>query len=200
VLRIAVVALSALFLTPAAYAANETASGQAQPSAYSPSKPAIKPTAKTLLQALAKAESKSDAKRLERQIKELWSQSGSPSADLLLERGETAFDDGDVDTARSILDKLTSVAPRFAEGWHQRAAVATEMEEYQDAMVSLRHVLAIEPNHFGALAELGQILEEFGDKPHALDAYRRALALNPYLEGVEERISELSRDVEGRGI
>jgi hypothetical protein len=35
---------------------------------------------------------------------------------------------------------------------------------------------------------------------HALDAYRQAKAINPFIEGVEDRIRELTKSVEGQGI
>jgi hypothetical protein len=44
------------------------------------------------------------------------------------------------------------------------------------------------------------MLEEYGDKAGALKMYRRALALDPQLEGAAKRAKELERDVEGRGI
>jgi hypothetical protein len=60
--------------------------------------------------------------------------------------------------------------------------------------------LSLQPKHFIAMAELGNIMEEFGDNDRALTAYREAFALNPFIEGLEERIRELSRTVEGQGI
>ncbi len=73
-------------------------------------------------------------------------------------------------------------------------------ENFEEAMASLRHTLALEPKHFIAMAELGSILEEFGDEERALAAYREALAVNPFIEGLEERVRELTRSVEGQGI
>ncbi|MGC1350951.1 MAG: tetratricopeptide repeat protein, partial [Xanthobacteraceae bacterium] len=47
---------------------------------------------------------------------------------------------------------------------------------------------------------LGLILQEFGDDKHALEAYRRALAINPHLEHIDEVVKTLSEKVEGRDI
>jgi len=49
------------------------------------------------------------------------------------------------------------------------------------------------------MAELGQILEEFDDKSHALEAYRQAKTLDPFIDGIEDRIRQLTRGVEGQG-
>jgi len=61
-------------------------------------------------------------------------------------------------------------------------------------------VLAREPRHFGALSGLGIILQELGDDKHALDAFRRALAIHPHLERVPDLVQKLSEKVDGRDI
>ena len=61
-------------------------------------------------------------------------------------------------------------------------------------------MLALEPRHFGALSGLGVILEEVGDEKHALDAFRRAQEVYPWLNGVAEQVKTLKEKVEGRDI
>ena len=60
------------------------------------------------------------------------------------------------------------------------------------ALADIHEVLAREPRHFGALSGLGIILQELGDEKHALDVFRRALAIHPHLE----RIPEVQKAVE----
>ena len=157
-------------------------------------------TAETLLERLKKAEDEREARGIERQIREIWMRSGSPTADILVERSGKAMEAEDLDTAEMLLAKLTELSPTFAEGWHMRAAVSVQKEDFEAAVTSLRQVLALQPKHFVALAELGGILQDFGDKEHALAAFRQAHEINPFIEGVEERIRELTRAVEGQGI
>jgi tetratricopeptide (TPR) repeat protein len=178
------------------------AADQPQPAApqrAAPQRPAP-PTVDQLLERLAKAESQREARAIERQIHDIWARSGSATADLLLERSEKALEEEDLDTAKAILDKLTQLAPKFAEGWYQKAAIAARSENFEEAVTALRQVLALQPKHFVAMAELGAILEDFGDKERALTAYRQAEELNPHIEGLSDRIRELSRAVEGQGI
>ena len=157
-------------------------------------------SADTLLAALSKAKSADDARQIEDQLERLWSRSGSPSADLLLKRGQEALAGEDLETATSVLKALTRVAPNFAEGWHARAAADLQADDYADALLSLRRTLQLEPRNFDAMVELAGILEEFNDKPHALAAYRKAVGINPFVQGAHDRIRELERDVEGQKI
>lgn len=153
-----------------------------------------------LLAKLAKAPDQRGARAIERELNARWSHSGSPSADLLLKRADQAMQAHDIETARQIAQKLTDIAPNFAEAWHRRATLATQKDDYEDALASLRHTLALQPKNFAALAELGEILEEYNDKPHALEAYRQAKALDPFLDGITDRIRDLTKAVEGQGI
>ena len=67
-------------------------------------------------------------------------------------------------------------------------------------MEDIRQVLVREPRHFGAISGLGMILQEFGDEKHALDAFRRALEINPHLSKIDEMVKTLTEKVEGRAI
>jgi Tfp pilus assembly protein PilF len=72
--------------------------------------------------------------------------------------------------------------------------------DYQRSLEDIEQVLVREPRHFGALASLGMIMQDLGDDRRALDAYRKALAVNPHLENVRERVRTLTEKVEGRDI
>jgi Flp pilus assembly protein TadD len=67
-------------------------------------------------------------------------------------------------------------------------------------MVSLQKAITLNPRHFEAMEQLGEMLEEYGDKPGALKMYRRAQALDPQLEGLQRHIDALLRTVEGQRI
>lgn len=108
--------------------------------------------------------------------------------------------DEEYDIALRILDTVVEIAPTFSEGWNQRATVHFLQRNVQDSFNDLRRVVVLEPSHFKAVNGLGLILQQMGDKKAALEAYRRALKLNPFLAGAKRSIKELERDVEGQGI
>jgi tetratricopeptide (TPR) repeat protein len=141
-----------------------------------------------------------DAKPIEGEINAIFTQSGSPSVDILMARAQAALGTGKVDIARRLIDAIVGIAPDFAEGWHRLAALQAEAKDDRGAMLSLQKTITLNPRHFTAYAELGGYLEDYGDKPGALKLYRKALALDPKMENIDKQVKSLTRDVEGQGI
>ena len=71
---------------------------------------------------------------------------------------------------------------------------------YGKSLADIQQVLLREPRHFGALAGLGMIMQDLGDDKHALDAFRRALAVHPHLEKIPDLVKKLAEKVDGRDI
>jgi len=149
---------------------------------------------------LAKAENAEEAKPIEEQILAIFRQSGSATADLLMARGTAAHESGDDKTARKLFDSLTDVAPNYAEGWHAKALLDADAGDDESAMFALQTTVTLNPREFTALDQLAQMVEGYGNKEGALKLYKRALALDPQLEGVAKHVTALEREVEGQGI
>jgi Tfp pilus assembly protein PilF len=79
-------------------------------------------------------------------------------------------------------------------------AVYYTKKDFGRALADIHEVLAREPRHFGALSGLGIILQELGDEKHALEVFRRALAIHPHLERVPDLVKKLTDKVDGRDI
>ena len=149
---------------------------------------------------LKTADSPQAAHPLEQKLHGLFRVSGSPSVDLLMTRFQAALGGADTATARKLLDAVTTVAPRFAEGWRARAQMQAAAGDDTGAMVSLQKVVTLNPRQFEAMADLADMLEQYGDKPGALKLYRQALALDPQLAAAQRREKALAKEVEGQGI
>ncbi len=164
-------------------------------------KPAPKPVTRgqleTLFENLAKAETEEDAQRFEQQILNVFTRSGSPSIDLLMSRGDTALEARDMGTAKKLYSAVNTIAPNYAEAWHRRGQLLAATGDDGGAMIAFQRAVKLNPRHFAALAELGNLLDEYGNKPAALKMLRRALALDPHLDGVDRHVRELTRAVEG---
>jgi len=154
----------------------------------------------TLFDALKIAPDADSAKAIEERIWASWMVSGSDTCNLLMGRVKAAADEKDYELAVKLLDAIIDLKPDYVEAWNRRATVYYLMKDYGHSIADIREVLSREPRHFGALSGLGLILQEIGDEKHALEAYRRALAIDPHLEHVPDVVKTLSEKVEGRDI
>lgn len=150
-----------------------------------------------LFAALQRAEG-ADAQQIAGKIISEWSKSGSPSMDLLLERGRAALDAGETGEAIGHFTALIDHAPDFAEGYNARATAYFQEGHFGPALADLRQTLALNPRHFGALTGLSVILMDVGADEAALEAWREVERLYPASPQVEAVVPQLERSVEGR--
>lgn len=140
----------------------------------------------------AKAEDEAD--EIVSGIWQLWQQSGDSRLDAAMHQAILLM--GRVPAqALAILDDIIARMPNWAEGWNKRATVLYLVGEYDRSLADIDRVLALEPRHFGALAGIGLIRIEKGEPRAALAAFRRALAVNPFLRERHGVIPELEREL-----
>jgi tetratricopeptide (TPR) repeat protein len=200
--------LTALLLTVTFVAAPNFALAQAQ--LKQPKKPPEAPSKLPkvdrtrgldfLFGALKAAPDEASAKHVEARIWALWMQTPSDTAALLMQRAKAAMEAQKIDVALKLLDAVVKLRPDYIEGWNRRATLFYLKSDYAHSLEDIEQVLSREPRHFGALAGLGMIMQDIGDEKRALDAFRKALAVNPHLDKVPELVKSLSEKVEGRDI
>ncbi|MCC2113053.1 MAG: tetratricopeptide repeat protein [Hyphomicrobiales bacterium] len=152
----------------------------------------------TLFDELKASESEGEAKGIEQKIWSAWNHSGSATIDLFMSRAGDAMGAKDYGVAMQLLDTVIELKPDYAEGWNRRATLHYVMKNYGESIGDIQHTLALEPRHFGALADLGLVFRDLGDKPRALKAFREALALNPHMKKIQEAADKLIPEVDGR--
>jgi tetratricopeptide (TPR) repeat protein len=153
-----------------------------------------------LFGALKAAPDEDSAKAVEARIWAIWLQTPSDTAALLMMRAKAATDAQQLDLAVKLLDAVIKLRPDYVEAWNRRATLYYLQNDYARSLTDIQQVLAREPRHFAALAGLGMIMQDLGDDKRALEAFRKALAVNPHLEKVPELVKQLSEKVEGRDI
>ena len=153
-----------------------------------------------LFEALKAAPDADSAKLVEGRIWALWLASGSDTADLLMSRVKGAIEGKDNTLAIELLTAVVGLKPDYVEAWNRRASLYFANKDFNKALADLRQVLAREPRHFAALSGLGVIMQEFGEDKLALQAFRRALAVNPHLPKIPDFVKTLTEKVEGRDI
>jgi len=153
-----------------------------------------------LFGALKAAPDEASAKHVEARIWAVWMQTPSDTAALLMVRAKAAMDAQKTDVALKLLDATIKLRPDYIEAWNRRATLYYLKNDYAHSLEDIQQILVREPRHFGALAGLGFIMQDIGDEKRALEAFRKALAINPHLEKVPEFVKSLTEKVEGRDI
>jgi tetratricopeptide (TPR) repeat protein len=149
-----------------------------------------------LLGRLRQAEDEASAKVIEQAVWKAWMRSGSPTVDLLVQQAEKAMADKQHRVAISILSAAIELEPEFPEVWNRRATAYYLNRQFKQSLADAEKVLELEPRHFAALAGLGVLHKEMGDQRAALQAFRRALAIHPFLPVARRAVKELELEVE----
>ncbi len=146
--------------------------------------------APTLLAALR------DADELVRAVAEealwaIWSRSGDARVDTLFRRGVAQMGEQRFPEAIATFTRIIELKPDFAEGWNKRATAYFLAGEYRRSLKDCDEVISRNPQHFGVLSGYGQIYLQLDQPEKALEYFRRALAVNPNLEGVQALAEKL---------
>ena len=153
-----------------------------------------------LFERLGKARDEAEARGVKGAIERVWMHSGSDTADLLMTRAMQALQRKDYGLSKELLGSIVEIEPQWAEAWNKRATVRYLADDFMGAMEDIAHVLALEPRHFAALSGMGFILQSRGFDKRALEAFRKALEINPRQEEIRSLVDKLTIEVEGRGI
>jgi len=91
--------------------------------------------------------------------------------------------------------ELIESAPWIPEAWNQRGVALFHLRKFNESADDCHQTLEINPYHFGAAVSMGHCYLEMNDPAAALECFRRALRLNPGLEGVRAQIEFLERSL-----
>ncbi len=133
----------------------------------------------------------------------LWSRSGDAAIDRLMAEGVERMQAARFTEAIATFSEVIRRKPAFAEGWNKRATIHFLAGDYKRSLADCDEVMKRNPYHFGALSGYGQIHFALEQYEQALAYWRRALQVNPNMQGVElnvEGVEQLLKDKRGRTI
>jgi tetratricopeptide (TPR) repeat protein len=128
----------------------------------------------------------------------LWSRSGDPELDRLMERGSTEMSAGRHREAIATFSQVIERNPAFAEGWNKRATALFLAGEFRRSLADCDEVLRRNPRHFGALSGAGLNHLELEQPRQAMEWFKRALEVNPNMGAVEAQRRRLEELLRGR--
>ena len=129
---------------------------------------------------------------------QIWSRSGDPAIDKLFARGMEQMEAAAMEDALATFSVIVKRKPAFAEGWNKRATIHFLLGHFEESLKDCDEVFKRNPKHFGALSGAGQIHLQLGHPELALDFFRRAVAVNPNLEGAAAMIPVLEELLRGQ--
>jgi tetratricopeptide (TPR) repeat protein len=153
-----------------------------------------------LFERLHKAGDPEQARAIAASIERIWLQSGSDTADLLMQRATASMQAQQYSLALSLFDKLVALEPDWAEAWNQRATTRFLTGDTDGAMADIDRVIKLEPRHFSALAGMGMILQGEGLDKRALEIFKKALGIYPLEQDIQKLVEKLTLEVEGQDI
>jgi len=128
----------------------------------------------------------------------IWSRSGNPEVDRLYQKGIAQMEAGDLQQSIVTFTRIIELKPDFAEGWNKRATLYFLAGELRKSLADCDEVIKRNPYHFGALAGYAQIYVRLEYYDRALDYSRRALLINPNMDGVKRIMEMVERMQEQR--
>jgi tetratricopeptide (TPR) repeat protein len=128
-------------------------------------------------------------------IRELWCRVGDHQQRHSLRVVLALNEDRRYAEAVRLASELIHDSPWIAEAWCQRGTAQYHLGQYDAAIRDCHQALEINPYHFTAAAGMGQCYLLQDNPVAALEAFRRALRLNPGLEEVRARVVQLQRSL-----
>ncbi|MEH6404660.1 MAG: tetratricopeptide repeat protein [Sneathiella sp.] len=141
-----------------------------------------------------------DAQVIEQSIWEIWLASGSDTVDLLMFQAVQQMMRGGLKQAAYLFSAIIEMDPLYAEAWNKRATVRFLVGDLKGSIEDVSRTLELEQRHFGALAGLGHIYERLEQQDKALQAFEKAIELNPHMTVISNRIQILRIKLEGQKI
>lgn len=123
----------------------------------------------------------------------IWFRCGCTTANQELLKGSRSLDDRDFDLAIHHFSRAIQIDPTFAEAYNQRALANYLKEDFEPSIADCNKVIELMPLHFGAWAGLGHCYAHTDQIDQAINAYTRALEINPHLDCIQEALAELRK-------
>lgn len=128
-------------------------------------------------------------------IRELWCRVGNRAQRQSLQYIVRLNDSKRYQEAIELATQLIHESPWIAEAWCQRGMANYHRGQYESAIRDCHQALEINPYHFTAAAGMGQCYLLQDNPVSALEAFRRALRLNPGMEEVRAQVVRLQRSL-----
>lgn len=126
-----------------------------------------------------------------RQIWGHWLDTDNEELSSVMDAGIDDMSNSDLKVALERFTEAIDLKPDFAEAWNKRATVYYMLGDFEKSSRDVEETLKLEPRHFGALSGQGMILLNQQKPRKALEYFKRALDMNPFMSGVIQTVRYL---------
>lgn len=126
-------------------------------------------------------------------IRDLWCRVGTRAQRQVLRNVVRLNQSKQYEESIQLATELVHDSPWIAEAWCQRGTAYYHLNNYEQAISDCHQALEINAYHFTAAAGMGQCYLLQANPLASLEAFRRALRLNPGMEEVRAQVIQLQR-------
>ena len=137
----------------------------------------------------------SDAEAVEDLIWDTWMSHRNAGAERVLDKAVDEIARNSLDIAETRLVRLLRQCPDYAEAWNKLSVVLYLSGRDDECAAAICHTLWLEPRHFGALCQLGELLLSDNDAEGATLAFLTARRFHPRSTPAVERLKQLAPDL-----
>lgn len=154
------------------------------------------PRLDTLFERLQTTDDPQAAAQASAEIWEIWSSIPDDAAQELMRHGQQLIASGRPEKAIAVYDILVNTHPAWAEAWNKRATAHFMARNFEASVADIQETLSREPRHFGAWSGLGLIYAAQEKPSAALQAFEKAIEINPHFEGARANAEAMRERIE----
>lgn len=137
----------------------------------------------------------SDAEAVEDLIWDTWMSHRNAAAAKVLDKAVDDIAHNCLDIAETRLVRLLRLCPDYAEAWNKLPVVLYLTGRDEECTCAITRTLSLEPRHFGALCQFGELLLSDEDAEGATLAFLTARRFHPRSSPAAERLRQIAPDL-----
>ena len=108
-----------------------------------------------------------------------------------LDNGIAELIEGKHESALKTFTNIVTADPLYGEAWNKKATVHYMLGQTHNSIECAQQALEIDKSNFQALAGMGLIEMDASRHDRAMESFRKALSINPWLGTVASRLHEI---------
>jgi len=137
----------------------------------------------------------SQARVITSEIWQQWLRTDNDEAQKLMNLGIEMMNQYALDEAVEVFSAIIEIEPGYAEAWNKRATVYYMMGKFDLSTADVTETVRLEPRHFGALSGQGLIYLKANRRKAAVEWFKRALQMNPFMENIRTSVEQLEQEL-----